>query len=133
LQVVKNLFYVGKCFQLWPESRIFQSSANAAVDEGKAETGSDEEHEVKGHTSADHAENKMLENPLRWLFSRMSYQARSAHLARRNRKLTTEVRSHVSNTNDRTRILNHRTELVGRSSPRHSPLVCCDVFLPSVG
>ena len=98
LQVVKNLFYVGRCFNLWPECRALSADPSAknaekqttdnaiGEDEEEANTGNGGEQEDAGTYK-----NKAAENPMRWLFSRLSYQARSAHLARRNRKNSSEV------------------------------------------
>jgi len=89
LQVVKNMFYVGKCFGLWPQSRmILADNPDAESGEEETKAGNEEEQDVVTHT------NKAAENPMRWLFSRLSYQARSAHLARRNRKTSSEVYKH---------------------------------------
>lgn len=94
LQVVKNLFYVGKCFNLWPESRASSADRRAGIpgehpagnadDEDRGEE-NEEAHDILTH------KNKAAESPIRWIFSRLSYQARSAHLARRDRKVTSEV------------------------------------------
>ncbi|KAK7033108.1 DRIM domain-containing protein, partial [Favolaschia claudopus] len=64
LQVVKNLFYIGKsfCMAPWPTTDPTGSSES-----------DDEESDTKNL------------NPLPWLFSKLSYQVRSAHIARRNR------------------------------------------------
>jgi U3 small nucleolar RNA-associated protein 20 len=68
LQVVKNLFYVGKCFYAMP----------AAEDLAK----DDKYDEGAGEDSGNHLKQP---NPLAWLFSKLSYQTKSAHIARRNR------------------------------------------------
>ncbi|KAJ6513279.1 hypothetical protein C8R45DRAFT_857772 [Mycena sanguinolenta] len=70
LQVVKNLFYVGKCFYAIPLSTAEQLEAEQSDDE-------------------EAADDKKDLNPLPWLFSKLSYQIRSAHIARRNRSLST--------------------------------------------
>ncbi|TFK50804.1 hypothetical protein OE88DRAFT_1680621 [Heliocybe sulcata] len=79
LQVVKNLFYVGKCFAAIPlragptgVSEGAEGSEGGGGDEGDQEQSADEEGQEKDR------------HPLPWLFSRLSYQARSAHIARRN-------------------------------------------------
>jgi len=71
MQVVKNLFFAAKCFA----ARI-ERGAPGAVEDGAdgdeaADGAADEatEHERKG-------------DPLRWLFTRLSYQARQAHMLR---------------------------------------------------
>jgi U3 small nucleolar RNA-associated protein 20 len=79
LQVVKNLFYLGKCFAtspLPPQSVAATADANEAVEED-TDT-SDEEHKNGNPES----------HPLPWLFSRLSYQLRSSLIARRSRGTT---------------------------------------------
>ncbi|KAF7327783.1 DRIM domain-containing protein [Mycena kentingensis (nom. inval.)] len=69
LQIVKNLFYIGKCF--------------VAVPPATTETKDVEEDEDEdGDTKSGAAGNP---NPLPWMFSKLSYQIRSSHIARRNR------------------------------------------------
>ncbi|EPQ55348.1 hypothetical protein GLOTRDRAFT_61301 [Gloeophyllum trabeum ATCC 11539] len=82
LQVVKNLFYIGKCFAAIP-SQDRPTSHEEAGSKAEAEDDSD------GEDSADTAPQKG-KHPLPWLFSRLSYQARSAHIARRNKSRTSE-------------------------------------------
>ncbi|EKM53530.1 uncharacterized protein PHACADRAFT_98717 [Phanerochaete carnosa HHB-10118-sp] len=62
LQIVKNLFYVSKCFAMY-------EATLPAEDDGE------EEQEKESSTR----------RPLSWLFSKLSFQARSAHIARRNK------------------------------------------------
>ncbi|CAA7260357.1 unnamed protein product [Cyclocybe aegerita] len=81
LQIVKNLFYLGKCFCLIQvdDSRaigengdnILDKDASALVNGGQ----------VKGVEDA----LRRLHSPLPWLFSKLSYQIKSGHIARRNR------------------------------------------------
>lgn len=72
LQVVKNLFYIGKCFYAAIANEDREDSTNLSLDGDEAEAEqSDEDDGEKGLTDA-----------LPWLFSRLSYQARSAHIAR---------------------------------------------------
>lgn len=77
LQVVKNLFYAGKCFCLWKIESV-EVTGDVA-----------EEGDVDDEALEDNLNSKKdkgaVQNPLPWLFSKMSYQARSAHIARRNR------------------------------------------------
>jgi len=68
LQVVKNLFYIGKCFYATPVADPLPDD-----DDGFDETNEDMEKDS----------NRI--DPLPWLFSKLSYQIRSAHIARRNR------------------------------------------------
>ena len=70
LQVVKNLFYIGKCFCMVSNAKPLQESIDA----------DETEMELEPETRAEN----ILSNPLPWLFSKLSYQARSASLARRN-------------------------------------------------
>ncbi|KAI0035598.1 armadillo-type protein [Vararia minispora EC-137] len=79
LQVVKNLFWVGKCFCALPEP------ASSAQDE-ESEDGEEDTAEAEGEETDDN----QPDNPLAWLFSKLSYQARSAHIARRNRTANQE-------------------------------------------
>jgi len=69
LHIVKNLFYFGRCFSHIP----------FPTGEGGDDSGD----------SADEAQQGSAENngrhPLRWLFSRLSFQARSAYITRRNK------------------------------------------------
>lgn len=75
-QVVKNLLYIGKCFYEIP---VRATPEDVSDDDG---IDSDEEH------SATNAGDVTVQNPLPWLFSKLSYQARSAHMGRRNRAFT---------------------------------------------
>ncbi|KAJ7637747.1 armadillo-type protein [Mycena polygramma] len=72
LQVVKNLFYVGKCFYAVPVSTPAELEAEKSASNGEEDV----------------QDGKDL-NPLPWLFSKLSYQIRSAHIARRNRSQST--------------------------------------------
>ncbi|KAF9258369.1 hypothetical protein L218DRAFT_1080452 [Marasmius fiardii PR-910] len=68
LQVVKNLFFIGKCF--------------AAIPAESSEEDDDEEDEIDDDELSSHRKGG---NPLPWLFSTLSYQIRSAIIARRNK------------------------------------------------
>jgi U3 small nucleolar RNA-associated protein 20 len=68
LQIVKNIFYIGKCFY-------------AMTVPSEADTSSDNGHEEDIERTGDDAEH----NPLPWLFSKLSYQMKSAHISRRNK------------------------------------------------
>jgi U3 small nucleolar RNA-associated protein 20 len=67
LQVVKNLFYLGKSFYAIPVADL------PPEDDNFEETNQDAEKESKSM------------DPLPWLFSKLSYQIKSAHIERRNR------------------------------------------------
>ncbi|KAG8679084.1 U3 snoRNP protein, partial [Ceratobasidium sp. 394] len=87
-QVVKNLFYIGKAFALVYE-------AVGLGEEGKQAEGSDAgDEEIDPNEELEEADEsgttKALANPLAWLFSKLSYQARSAHIARLNRAPNSE-------------------------------------------
>ena len=62
LQVVKNLFFIGKCFCLMPIERPTGGSEKVSEDD-----------------------DRYAKSPLPWLFSTLSYQIRSAHIARTSR------------------------------------------------
>jgi U3 small nucleolar RNA-associated protein 20 len=80
LQLVKNLFYVGKCFHTWPRLQLTPTQLMEESDE--------EGDEVHLTTTIKNYDNEAGGNLLPWLFSKLSYQARSAHIARRNRTST---------------------------------------------
>ncbi|KAF8058584.1 armadillo-type protein [Lyophyllum atratum] len=75
LQVVKNLFYIGKCFYAMPVPET--------TPEGDG-SGEESEGEEEGKDAKD-VEVLKQQNPLPWLFSKLSYQVKSAHIGRRNR------------------------------------------------
>lgn len=77
LQVVKNLLYIGKCFYAVP----LPSNIEVVTQEALTHANDDNE-----ETPEDL--HGLGQNPLPWLFSKLSYQARSAHIARRNRSTT---------------------------------------------
>lgn len=74
LQIVKNLFYVGKCYALVEESL----QDNQADDDDDADDEEEGQNEEQGEAK----------HPLSWLFSKLSFQARSAHIARRNKSVS---------------------------------------------
>ena len=67
LQVMKNLFYIGKCFYA------------ILIADGQAE----DDHFDDNNEDMEKDPKQM--NPLAWLFSKLSYQIKSAHIERRNR------------------------------------------------
>ena len=75
LQIVKNLFYIGKCFCAAKDSnpRPIDDVEDESDGERDPEEGESEHEEIPGH------------NPLAWLFSKLSFQIRSAYISRRNR------------------------------------------------
>lgn len=73
LQIVKNLFYVGKCFCMY-------EATLSAEDEG-----SDEEEDDEAEDGEEEEKEPLTRHPLSWLFSKLSFTARSAHIARRNK------------------------------------------------
>ncbi|CAE6411743.1 unnamed protein product [Rhizoctonia solani] len=84
-QVVKNLFYVGKIFTLvYVKAKLGDLTdpqvGTNAEDEQRVQSDSEDEEEAFEDRTA-----KALSNPLAWMFSKLSYQARSAHIARLNK------------------------------------------------
>ncbi|KAF5354672.1 hypothetical protein D9756_005618 [Leucocoprinus leucothites] len=78
IQVVKNLFFVGKCFCAMPKASASTGSAElpeALLDD---DTGDQNVEDVAKRR-----------DPLPWLFSKLSYQVKSAQIARRSRTKTT--------------------------------------------
>ncbi|KAG6335501.1 hypothetical protein ID866_3590 [Astraeus odoratus] len=73
LQVVKNLFFVGKWFAAHP------------VEPDMATVSPGDEEESEGDDDKSTPDRRRRNDPLPWLFSKLSYQARSAHIARLNR------------------------------------------------
>lgn len=82
VQIVKNLFYVSKCFYSLP------------VGEDSTEKEDGMEDDV-GDEAEDDQEAKKRNDPLPWLFSKLSYQLRSSYITRRNKSEKT-VRFHDS-------------------------------------
>ncbi|KAI0657631.1 armadillo-type protein [Cubamyces menziesii] len=75
LQIVKNLFYIGKCF-----CAIDLPVRGATADSAEEDSGEDSsEHSEDG----EHADSSG--HPLPWLFSKLSYQTRSALIRRRSK------------------------------------------------
>lgn len=95
LQVVKNLFFVGKCFatvataEVPVEETTEQAEQPGDIEEEESDEEDEEDENEKGSASENDESNKGDKNPLPWLFSKLSYQARSAHIARQNRKTRT--------------------------------------------
>jgi hypothetical protein len=77
LQIVKNLLYIGKSFY---EASV--PSAKEEAPQGIADMDSDDEDVTENEREA------KAHNPLPWLFSKLSYQVRSAHIGRRNRSFS---------------------------------------------
>ena len=77
LQIVKNLFYIGKCFCV--------AKASGPTPSVDAENERDDEDEDDIWEEESEHEEMNRDNPLAWLFSKLSYQIRSAYIARRSR------------------------------------------------
>jgi U3 small nucleolar RNA-associated protein 20 len=77
LQVVKDLFFVGK----WFITHLPELGTEDAEEEGEDEDETEEEGEGENNIRL----KNERQDPLPWLFSKLSYQARSAQIARRNR------------------------------------------------
>ena len=92
-QVVKNLFFVGKCLAVAAiEAGHGNEPTTVPADEGKEiadgiEEDSGEEDDVDEKSVEN--EDKSTQNLLPWLFSKLSFQARASHIARQNRKTKT--------------------------------------------
>ncbi|EGU13301.1 hypothetical protein RTG_00465 [Rhodotorula toruloides ATCC 204091] len=67
MQIVKNLFFAARCF--------------AARDSRSADA-RDEDGDEEDHEDGDATEEQRKADPLKWLFTRLSYQARQAHMLR---------------------------------------------------
>jgi len=76
LQIVKNLLYIGKCFYAVEVSTTYPDEK--ALGEQEVPVDEEEAPDLVGDVKD--------RNPLPWLFSKLSYQARSAHISRRTRK-----------------------------------------------
>ncbi|KAF9222298.1 hypothetical protein BS17DRAFT_735750 [Gyrodon lividus] len=82
LQIVKNLFFVGK----WFIAHLSELGAGKrSEDGGVEEEGEEEEEEEEGEGEDTTRHKNGKQDFLPWLFSKLSYQARSAQIARRNR------------------------------------------------
>lgn len=90
-QVVKNLFFIGKCLAAAVmESDQDAELATMAVDEEQNTTdGIEEDDDDEEDEKFMKNEDKPAQNLLPWLFSKLSFQARAAHIARQNRKTKT--------------------------------------------
>ncbi|OAX30866.1 hypothetical protein K503DRAFT_806633 [Rhizopogon vinicolor AM-OR11-026] len=82
LQIVKNLFFVGKWFCTVPSSSLSGSNTDNTAEVADMDSDGDESDSVEHSTQMSRGRSQ---DPLPWLFSKLSYQARSAHIARRNR------------------------------------------------
>ncbi|KAF8525998.1 hypothetical protein BU17DRAFT_83502 [Hysterangium stoloniferum] len=80
LQAVKNLFYIGKCFCSMVSTSV-PGESDITIEQDP-----EQNDDSLGHISEPRDKLEAIKaNPLPWLFSKLSYQARSAWLARRNR------------------------------------------------
>jgi U3 small nucleolar RNA-associated protein 20 len=103
LQIVKNLFYIGKCFYAIPV-------ADHPPEDDFDDTNEDMEKDPK----------RM--DPLPWLFSKLSYQIKSAHIERRNRSSSAVCHPFYS---EMLTVTIPLEQLVPTTPGRHS-MVCCD-------
>ena len=76
LQIVKNLFYIGKCFCA---AKASSSQPTEDVESENSDEGD------TGEQEGEHNEETSSDNPLAWLFSKLSFQIRSAYISRRSR------------------------------------------------
>ena len=77
-QIVKNLFYIGKCF-------CATKILNPRHDEHEDDEGDEGDEEGSEEPDGEHANETNQANPLAWLFSRLSYQIRAALIVGRSR------------------------------------------------
>lgn len=108
LQIVKNLFYVGKCFCAidfypWAPSADDVGPIDASDDE--AEVLNDDDPQEAGH------------HPLSRLFSRLSYQARSSLICRRNKAKHAVCSIPKSSISNRSHPVHRRTGRSNRCVP----------------
>ncbi|KAH8088968.1 armadillo-type protein [Cristinia sonorae] len=83
LLIVKNLFFIGKCFS---ELEAAKKGAKEEEDDD-----SEDEDEESGDEAEDEGEPQdNTRHPLSWLFSKLSYQIRAAQIARRNKSSSSE-------------------------------------------
>ncbi|EKM83155.1 hypothetical protein AGABI1DRAFT_118514 [Agaricus bisporus var. burnettii JB137-S8] len=89
MQIVKNLFFIGKCFYAIPRE-IAQTSGV----ESNAKLADDLLDDANGDRDIEKAgddDKGKPKDPLSWLFSKLSYQIKSAHIARRSRATSTPI------------------------------------------
>lgn len=95
LQIVKNLFFIGKCLSevpfSWTVSHSHKEDGEGDVRndddiESDSEIDNNEYKEVGSDAEDGKGKEKGSGNPLSWLFSRLSFEARSAHIRRRNKQ-----------------------------------------------
>lgn len=82
-QIVKNLFYIGKCF-------CATKTVNPQHVEDKDSESEDDDEEVAVEQDGEHVDEANRENPLAWLFSKLSYQIRAALIVGRSRSVSSE-------------------------------------------
>jgi U3 small nucleolar RNA-associated protein 20 len=103
LQIVKNLFYIGKCF------------CAAKVSDPQPAVDVEDENEDEGDPGEGESEHEEAnrDNPLAWLFSKLSYQIRSAYIARRSRSAdcVSELCLHIDGSHSRA------DRIIGMSNP----------------
>ncbi|KAH9007602.1 armadillo-type protein [Lactarius deliciosus] len=82
-QIVKNLLYIGKCF-------CATKILNPQHAEDEDLEGDDGDEEGAAEQEGEHVNEANHENPLAWLFSKLSYQIRAALIVGRNRSASSE-------------------------------------------
>lgn len=125
LQIVKNLFFVGKWFCTVPSSSLSSCNIDNTAEVTYMDSDVDESDSAARPTHISGGQRS--QDPLPWLFSKLSYQARSAHIIRRNR-------GNASVSSVRTTIFlasyfpsPESNNLVARS-PIHLAILCCYGF-----
>ncbi|KAH9067708.1 armadillo-type protein [Lactarius vividus] len=85
-QIVKNLLYIGKCFCA---TKILNPQHAEDEDEDEESEHGDKEGAVE--QEEEHVNEANRENPLAWLFSKLSYQIRAALIVGRNRSASSTI------------------------------------------
>lgn len=89
LLIVKNLFYIGKSFALLEATAQEKRGGGTENEEGDNEDDDEgEEEDEDGSEDGEDEPEASAKHPLSWLFSKLSYQARAAHIARRNKSFS---------------------------------------------
>lgn len=85
LQIVKNLFYIGKCFSMVEDSTPVEDMDSSSDDDDDDDDKDANENENQDTDEDSKEKGDGKKHPLSWLFSKLSFQARSAYITRRNK------------------------------------------------
>ncbi|KZO93884.1 hypothetical protein CALVIDRAFT_600365 [Calocera viscosa TUFC12733] len=120
LQVVKNLLFVGKCFST--VSVKPKTNPVSDAEDGASEGGEDDDDDEPRESGDD-----IAENPLAWLFSRLSFQLRRAHADRRK---SSSISASLTSSNWGTQPLAILRWFAAMSA--HLPAEVLEKFLPHI-